>query len=84
MVSEGLKIDQAPLGTEPTGVAKLNTAPTPSLPHVDVPVMTNGPVDANDRLVPVPVLSLKWTIVLCAVLFHLGARILRLRRVPGT
>ena len=77
---EGLSIEQAPLASDPIRVTKLNTAPTPTLPHVDVPVTSNNPLDANDRLVPVPVLSVKWAILLCAVLFHIGARVLRVRR----
>jgi hypothetical protein len=80
LLSKGLTIEQAPLATEPMRVTKLNTAPTPTLPHVDVTVTSNNPTDANDRLVPVPVLSVKWAIVLCAVLFHIGARVLRVRR----
>jgi hypothetical protein len=83
LLSQGLSIEQAPLSSEPIRTIKLNTAPTPTLPHVDVPVTTNNPLDANDRLVPVPVLSLKWAIVLCAVLFHIGARVLRVRRSAG-
>ena len=50
------------------------------LPHVDISVTTSNPLESNDRLVPVPVLSVKWAIVLCAVLFHIGARVLRVRR----
>ena len=80
LLSQGLSIEQAPLASEPIRMAKLNTAPTPTLPHVDIPVTTNIPRDSNDRLVPVPVLSVKWAIVLCAVLFHIGARVLRVRR----
>jgi hypothetical protein len=34
----------------------------------------------NDLLVPVPVLSVGWSIVLCAVLFQIGTRVLRLHR----
>ena len=84
LLSEGLSIEQAPLASEPIRMTKLNTAPTPTVPHVDVPVVSNNPLDSNDRLVPVPVLSLKWAIVLSAVLFHIGARVLRVRRSTAT
>ena len=80
LLSQGLTIDQVPMGTETIRMTRLNTAPTRTLPHVDVPVTTNTPADANDTLVPVPKLSVKWAIVLCAVLFHIGARVLRVRR----
>jgi hypothetical protein len=83
LLSQGLGIEQAPLASEPIRVTKLDTAPTPTLPHVDVPVTSNNPLDANDRLVPVPVLSVKWAILLCVVLFQIGARVLRVRRSAG-
>lgn len=80
LLSQGLTIDQVPLATEPIRVTRLDTAPTSTVPHVDVPVTTSNPSGANDTLVPVSKLSVKWTIVLCAVLFHIGARVLRVRR----
>jgi hypothetical protein len=52
----------------------------PALPHVDAPTANDEPADVNDRLVPVPVVHLGWAVVLCAVLFNLGAKVLRIRR----
>jgi hypothetical protein len=50
------------------------------LPKLLAPASPVSTGNVNDLLVPVPVLSLGWSIVLCAVLFHVGARVLKLHR----
>jgi hypothetical protein len=50
------------------------------LPKISAPPSTVSTGNVNDLLVPVPVLSLGWSIVLSAVLFQVGARVLKLHR----
>ena len=52
-------------------------------PHIDTHVNTDESASVNDRLVPVPVVSLGWAIALSVVLFNFGARVLRFRRAPN-
>jgi hypothetical protein len=74
-------VESAPLPIESPNMGTLASAPATGLPHVDAPVLNDNATQVNDKLVPVPVLSVGSMIVLCAILFRLGARILRLQRV---
>ena len=71
--------EQAPLSDEVMMNTALKPVRTP-LPHVDTPAANDEPADVNDRLVPVPVLSVGWAIVLCVFLFNLGAKVLGIRK----
>ncbi len=62
--------------------AALNEAPSPALSHVNTPINAENPTHMNDPvvLVPVPVLNVGWAIILCSILFSIGARVLRMPR----
>lgn len=79
----------------PTGLSVADHAPLPqnvlqrmsgkslkpaATPHVESPLTGDDGSDVNDRLVPVPVIHTGWAILLCAVLFQFGARVLRMHR----
>jgi hypothetical protein len=73
--------DRVPLPARPVHTGALSAARTPTVPHMAAPAAGSRPTnDVNDMLVPVPVLSVGWSIALSAVLFHIGARTLRIRR----
>lgn len=74
----------APVSQEPLRNLALKTMRSPSLPHVDAPRESEDPAGVNDRLVPVPVLNLGWGLVLSALLFNLGAKVLRIRRTTNS
>jgi hypothetical protein len=62
--------------------AAFNEAPAPALSHINTPINAENPAHLNDPvvLVPVPVLNIGWAILLCSILFSIGARVLRMPR----
>ena len=65
----------------PSQVSQAISEPSISqLPHVEAPAPQESASDINDKLVPLPVIHLGWAVLLCALLFNLGARVLRIRR----
>jgi len=74
-------MDNAPAGPIALHSGTFGTSRGAMLSHVDVSLTSAGSTtNVNDLLVPVPVLSVGWSIVLSAFLFQIGARVLRLHR----
>jgi hypothetical protein len=65
-------------------LVSLNSVVASAQPTVDSPdiVEFHSP-DVNELTVPVPVFGIGWVIVLFAVMFQIGARMLRFRRVAS-
>ncbi|HEX3357195.1 MAG TPA: hypothetical protein VHS31_09505 [Tepidisphaeraceae bacterium] len=62
--------------------AAFNVSTAPSLYRTNTPIPVANTPHLNEPvvLVPVPVLNVGWAIILCSVLFSIGARVLRFRR----
>jgi len=76
-------IDHAPVATESLHTGSLSSSRT-SLP-IDPPAVSENPTgNVNDMLVPVPVVSVGSAVLMSAILFYLGGRMLRMhRRIQG-
>jgi hypothetical protein len=84
MLNGAFPADHVPLPKELTRqTTSLLPARPDALPHVNAPSSEDS-TSVNDRLVPVPVVSTSWAIILCAVMFNIGARVLRFRRAANS